>query len=467
MIKKNLWCRGWGWPWILALGLATAGAAYGAGQPGKPEPSRAFVQANATNAFVFGYAADGMMQRMSAEVLDPVTRKAPFNAYYHYENLATPQVAPFRAPNNDTLYSTAWLDLRKEPAILSVPATHGRYYTAHVMDLHSETIANIGQRVYGTDAGQFAIVGPGWAGELPAGIKAVVRSETVFAAVLLRVYVSGPQDVPEVRGLQKRFSIDSLSRSQTGGSALQPAASADLPPYRPQNSSDRFAMLNWILQNNPPRKGEEALMSQFSGIGLGSAEVVQRLVVSPDVMDEAYAGAVSAIKAAGLQSGRMVNGWRIQLQGIGNYGFDYLQRASVWDGGPLANAPEESVYPSAVTDSQGQMLDGSHGVYTIRFDKERIPPVNSFWSLTIYRLQDGMLVENPISRYSIGDRTPGLKYGADGSLTICLKHAKPCNTRDSNWLPAPDGQFYLALRLYGPKDAARSGVWAPPPIQKQ
>lgn len=452
----------------LALCLCTTAALAAAPDDKPADPSRAWVRATATQAFVYGYAANGMMQRLSAEVLDPATRRAPFNTYHHFTALSTPQQSPFRAPNNDTLYSTAWLDLRQEPAILTMPDTAGRYYTAHVMDLHSETLANLGQREHGTRAGTFAIVGPGWKGTLPKGVRAVVHSNTVFATILLRVYVANPQDVPKVTALQQGFGIASLSRFRAGQSGMAAVGpESQFQTYRPRSAADRFVMLDQILNTNPTVPGEAALIDQFAGINLGPGQAVQRLTPDATVLEEAYTDALQALRAAGLRSGRMVNGWRIQLQGIGRYGFDYLQRASVEDGGPLANVPQETVYPSAVTDAQGRMLHGGQGnTYKLRFDKSQLPPVNVFWSLSIYRLQDGMLVDNPIQRYSIGDRTPGLVWGSDGSLTLCVRHATPCADGSSNWLPAPDGPFYMALRLYGPKEDVIAGRWTPPAVER-
>jgi hypothetical protein len=406
-----------------------------------------------------------MLQRLSREVIEPATRKAPLNEYFHFTALATPEVSPFRAPNNDTLYSTAWLDLRKEPAILQMPDTAGRFYTAHLMDMDSDTIANIGQRVYGTKAAAFAVTGPGWEGRLPKGIKATIRCETVFAAVLLRVLVDGPDDVPSVQALQKQFRIASLSRYKNGQTGGGPDALAGLKPYSPVTPEDHFRGLDRILRSEPVRPGEQAVIDQFANIGIGPGKVAQPMPAGADILDRAYAEALAIANAAGVTSGKMVNGWRVMLEGIGNYGFDYVQRAAVWVGGPLANVPEESLYPSAVLDARGHTLDGAKNRYVVRFSRAQIPPVNAFWSLTMYRLDDGNLVRNPIDRYSIGNRTRGVQYGSDGSLTIYVQHESPGKDRESNWLPAPDGPFYMTLRLYGPKPSAISGEWKPPAIE--
>ena len=446
---------------LSAILLCSWGATLVFGAERSTEQSVAY--AAALEAAIYGLPIEGMMLRLSDEVLDPATRKAPFNAYYHYTALATPQVSPFRAPNNDTLYSTAWLDLRQEPVILEMPDTGGRYYTAHIMDLTTETIANIGQRIYGTQAAAFAIVGPGWKGEVPSGIQATITSHTVFANVLLRNLVDGPQDVASVNELQKRFKIRPLSEF-LGKAAAQ---GASLEPIQARNPQERLALLDRALKMNPIRPGEDSLLGLFAGIGVGPAKVVQTITPEPELVDRAYDDAKVAIHSAGLKSGRFGNGWRLMLDGMGTYGFDYLQRAAVWAGGPLANVPEESFYPSAVTDAEGKPLDGSQ-TYEIRFAAGELPPANAFWSLTMYRMGDGNLVANPIDRYSIGNRTKGLELGGDGSLTLNVQSKAPAQlSQQANWLPAPEGPFYMVLRIYGPKPEAISGAWLPPPIVRK
>ena len=450
----------------LALVVATSSASWAQPTSTGTKGDEALVYAVAFQAAVYGLPIEGMMERLSQEVLAPETRKAGFNVYYHYTALSTPQVSPFRAPNNDTLYSTAWLDLRKEPVILEMPNTNGRYYTAHVMDLTTETIANIGQRLNGTDAGAFAVVGPGWTGELPKDIKARVDSNTVFANVLLRTLVEGPDDVPAVNALQKQFRIRTLSQFRQGG---EPSALdiAGFEPFSARSPTERLRLLDRALRMNPIRSGEDGVMSVLASIGVGPANVLHRYAPQPTVVDRAYADAQVAIEQAGLKIGTFSNGWRVLRDGMGTYGFDYLQRAAVWAGGPLANVPEESFYPSGVTDATGAPLDGSKS-YQIRFAPGQLPPVNAFWSLTMYRMSDGNLVENPISRYSIGNRTRGLQTGQDGSLTLYVQMAPPSDPEQkANWLPAPAAPFYMVLRMYGPKPEVLTGKWALPRIERR
>ena len=236
---------------VLALTLIAWTLGQTGGLHAETAADAALVQSTAFQAAIYGYPLLGMYRRMSEEVLDPATRKAPLDAYFHWTELATPDASPFPARNNDTLYSTAWLDLRREPAILTMPDTKGRYYTAHIMDMTTETIANIGQRLNGTEEGSFAVVGPGWHGDLPPGIKGVVHCETAFAYVLLRVLVDGPEDVANVTALQKQYSIASLSNYLTG---KRGASETDaFPPYRASTAAERVAMLNTIIRASPVR----------------------------------------------------------------------------------------------------------------------------------------------------------------------------------------------------------------------
>ena len=428
-----------------------------------PQADPALVEATAFQATIYGYPLLGMYQRLSEEVLDPVTRKAPFDAYLHWTELATPEASPFPAPNNDTLYSTAWLDLRREPAILSMPDTKGRYYTAHIMDMTTETIGNIGQRLYGTGEGTFAVVGPGWHGDLPAGIKAVIHCETSFAYVLLRVLLDGPEDVPNVTALQKQYAIASLSRYSAG---LEGAGETEpFPLYHAATASGRMAMLNTIMRASPVRVEDKGMVASFAPIGVGPFKSSLRVDASEALLAEAEASARALIASVGARTGGFVNGWRMPPEAIGKYGIDYLQRASVWDGGPLANVPEESFYPVALLDSAGQPLNGATGRYILRFADSSLPPARAFWSLTMYGLDDKQLVPNPIRRYSIGNRTGGLERGPDGSLTIAIQTDAPGQEK-VNWLPAPKAPFYMVLRLYGPSQEALSGKWTPPAVER-
>jgi hypothetical protein len=405
-----------------------------------------------------------MYRRLSEEVLDPKTRKAGFNAFAHTSELSSPTLALFPAPNVDTVYSTAWLDVRSEPAILSTPDTAGRYWTAQVLDFDSNTITNFGARLDGTKAGTFAVVGPGWSGKLPEGITRSVQSPTGFVAVLLRVLVNGPDDLPAAVGFQKQFTLAALSRHTQAQTGPASEVIEGIPIYEADTPAERLAVLDRLLKLNPVRPGEEALMSQFATIGVGPGTVLLPTRPSEETLQRAFEDANTIANDAGPRSGVKRNGWLAVPKGMGTYGFDFLQRAAVWRGGALAQLPQEAFYPSVLEDSDGRPLDGSKGRYTIHFPAGQLPPTRFFWSITMYDLNDFNLVENPIKRYSIGDRTSGLKYGKDGSLTLYVQKDSPGKARESNWLPAPDRPFYMTMRLYGASDEALDGRWKMPTV---
>lgn len=443
------------------LAVSTAAVA----QVAPPHPSDpALAKATAFQATIFGYPLQGMYRRLTEEVLTPATRKAPFNAWFHYRALATPEVSPFPAPNNDTLYSTAWLDLRNGPAILSTPDTGGRFYVIQVLDMATETIANIGQRLNGVEAGEFAVVGPDWKGELPPGLKGVVRSQTNFAYALLRILVDGPSDVATVNALQDRFSIASLTRRVAGRSGIDDGE--PVPPWRGDTAAERFRMLDRVIRMSPVLTRDEGMVASFAPIGVGPFEPALRLSPAPETLETAEREAHASIASIGARTGRFVHGWRLAPDAIGRYGVDYLQRASVWDGGPLANVVEESFYPTALLDQNNRPLDGKAGRYVLRFPAGGLPPVKAFWSLTMYKLGDKYLTANPIRRYSVGNRTAGLVFGADGSLTVPIQAEAPTGADAANWLPAPREPFYMVLRLYGPEAAALDGRWTPPVVER-
>jgi hypothetical protein len=227
-----------------------------------------------------------------------------------------------------------------------------------------------------------------------------------------------------------------------------------------------MAMLDTIIRASPVRAVDRGMVASFAPIGVGPFKSSLTVRASEPLLAEAEGNARALIASAGPRTGGFVNGWRMPPDAIGKYGVDYLQRASVWDGGPLANIPEESFYPVALLDGAGQPLNGSTGRYVLRFPDGGLPPARAFWSLTMYRLDDKQLAPNPIRRYSIGNRTRGLERGPDGSLTIAIQPDPPQGKEAANWLPAPRAPFYMVLRLYGPSQDALSGTWTPPPVER-
>jgi hypothetical protein len=321
----------------------------------------------------------------------------------------------------------------------------------------------------GIGEGNYAIVGPDWNGSLPDRVKAI-KSPTNTVWIIGRILVNGPTDVSNVTALQDQLTLTPLSQfekpSGTGGTQARPYSDKLQPSGNAREDVKFFEELRVALKNNPPSKGEEALMATFNRIGLGRNETPYAGNMDPAVVE----GLVQAIPvgkqivtdALMNMKGSDNNGWTYRTD-IGAYSYDYLTRAAVAEGGLGANLPEEAVYPKAQADSDGKPLNGADK-YVIHFTAGKMPPVDAFWSLTLYNASTFMLVANPIDRYAIGDRTQGLKYNADGSLDIYIQHDAPLER--SNWLPAPEGDFYLILRIYQPKPQVLNGTYQIPPVKK-
>lgn len=418
-------------------------------------------------AYIYGLAPVIMQRTEHAMTTIQGPGSAPVNHFGHVRHLGTPNDTIIVTPNTDTLYSSAWLELDDGPMVLHVPNTRGRYYVMQMLDAYTNTFATIGKRTTGTKEGDYVIVGPDWNGTLPANVREI-QSPTNTVWIIGRILVNGTDDVANVTALQDKLKLTPLSQYGKPENEITLPA----PPARSQPSTsvqDRlkfFEELRVALKNNPPPKGEDALMAVFSRIGLG----MNKTPYGGDLDPEAAAGLAQAIPAGDQivsdvwkdLKGNDVNGWAFMTD-IGTYGYDYLTRAAVAVGGLGANVPQESVYPKAQTDSDGKQLSGT-GKYLIHFPAGKLPPVDAFWSLTVYNATNYMLVPNLIDRYAIGDRTKGLKYNEDGSLDIYIQHDPPIEK--SNWLPTPNGDFYLIMRMYQPKPEVLNGIYHLPPVKK-
>ena len=385
---------------------------------------------------------------------------APVNDYYRFRELLTPTTqGNLRAPNADTLYLNAWLDLREGPVVLRVPDTADRYYTLALMDLYSLPV-HIGRRTTGTRAGRFALVPPGWQGKLPRGVKAFpVATSRLW--VLGRLLVNGPDDLAAANTLLDGFTIETLD----GKPAARTLHTPPVAPLRPHGTLHFFQMLNEALRSLPVPPAEAALLTQFDRYGFGPATRFAPESLPAEAREglacaASHGGAV--IAATGFRPTSVGNGW-ILAANIAQPGFDYALRAAVARGGYI-NDPAEAMYPAAATDASGARLDGTHR-YRLRFAPGTLPPVEAFWSITPYESSGFKLVENPLGRYAIGDRTPGLRYAADGSLDIILAASAPPEGT-ANWLPIPAGPFHLVARLYQPRAAALQGAWTMPSVEK-
>ena len=420
-----------------------------------------------TLAYLYGYPIVDMHKQMHNETHRISAEQqvyAPVNRLYRYPEIVGPDTAGnLRAPNNDTLYYSGWFDISAEPLIIHTPDTAGRYFTIAVTNLYAE-VEHIGRRTTGTSEAYFALVAPGWKGTLPDGVKAIsVESEQGW--LLGRMLVEGPDDFSQAMALVNNIWLAPLSEF-TPGQRPSRIAEVSAQAIDPISSLDFFKVMNTSLKRLPERPAEQALMYQFDLIGVGRNSEFSPTQLSPGALrglQRAVEDGEAIVQAATQRTIPDYNGWMISKK-IGRYGFSYMHRASVARGG-YGNLPEESLYPAMVFDPDGELLDGSQA-YQLHFKAGELPPVDGFWSLAAYRLSDMQLEDNDIERYSIGDRTTGITYNSDGSLTLTLQHKKPTDPT-ANWLPVPKGMFMIVMRLYEPSPAALGNDYLLPKLEKR
>jgi hypothetical protein len=389
--------------------------------------------------------------------------QAPLNFFYVFPGLVTPSTqGNLRAPNNDTIYLSGWFEFGSEPVIVHVPDTADRYYTLAIMDFWSEA-QHIGRRTTGTKEGSFALVDPGWQGELPAGV-ARVDVATPKAWVLGRVLVDGPEDLARVQPLLPEFWAAPLSKWNRGERPVAPAMPSAAPRVFPEGL-DYFAVMNRELRAMPRKPEEAALLGLFDQVGIGPSAAFDPAALSEETRRGLLRGLEAGralLAAAGQRSQPNThNGWIIPLK-LGVFGDDYLMRAANVAGG-YSNRPEETIYAAKSFSDEGGFIDGSR-THRLHFPKGELPPVGAFWSLSVYDLRTRLFVENEIQRYSIGDRTRGLRYAEDGSLDLWLAPSEPA-AGPSNWLPTPSGPILLIVRLYEPDPRIRDGRYKLPRLE--
>ncbi|MDS4071187.1 MAG: DUF1254 domain-containing protein [Candidatus Competibacter sp.] len=402
--------------------------------------------------------------------------KAPFNQIFNEARVFTYKDTAIITPNSDTPYSLLWMDLRAEPLVLSVPAVDKkRYYSVMLTDGNTFNYGYIGSRATGNDAGDYLVVGPNWKGETPAGIKKVFRSTTDFSLAAYRTQLIDPEDMPNVEKVQAGYKAQPLSAYLK--QPPPPAAPAiDFPKIdKEMVKTNFFEYLDFALQFAPAGPEEEAIRAKLASIGIGPGKKFN----FKDLSLEHKAAILLAMKEGDskvekyLEAGQKdINGWKVgSLFGDrAFYNGDWLKRAAAAKGGIYGNDAVEAMYPLTKTLANGDVLDGSKHNYTLTFAKDQFPPVNAFWSVTMYDGKTQFLIKNPINRYLINSpMLPGMK-NADGSLTLYIQKDSPGADKESNWLPAPNGPIYLVMRLYWPKTEPPSilppgeGTWQPPAI---
>ena len=405
--------------------------------------------------------------------------KAPFNHIKNEPRVFTYKDTAVITPNSDTPYSFAWLDLRAEPIVLSVPAVEKpRYYSVMLEDGNTFIYGYIGSRATGFEAGDYMVIGPEWKGETPAGIKKVFRSTTQFSLVGYRTQLFNPEDMPNVEKIQAGYKVKPLS-AYLGKSAPPAAPAINFPKITKEMvKTNFFQYLDFLLQFAPAGPEEKDIRAKLARIGVGAGKTFHFDDLSLEHKLEVGLGMKDGdarIKEYLTTKLIELNGW-----GISNYfgdrkfyDGDWLKRAAGAAAGIYGNESIEAAYPITRKDVNGEPLDGNKHKYTLTFPAGQLPPVNAFWSVTMYDGKTQFLIKNRINRYLINSpMLPDMKKNADGSLTIYIQHESPGADKESNWLPAPDGPIYLAMRLYWPKTTPPSilpvgqGTWKPPGIVK-
>jgi len=422
-------------------------------------------QTLAKEAYVYGFPIVENYKTMYAYAIAKAGEqyKAPLNTLKNEADVFTPADTTVVTPNSDTPYSFLWMDLRAEPLVLGVPEIEkSRYYSIQLIDLYTFNFDYIGSRATGNGGGHYLITGPNWKGDKPKGVDKVIHCETEFALALYRTQLFGPDDLDHVRNIQSRYTVQTLSDFQ-GKPAPTAAPGIEFPPIDPESAKGLafFAHLDFMLQFCPTDPSESELMARFARIGVGSNATFDASKLSPEIqtalrngMADGQAALAALVPKANSAD---IFGTRTYLQN------DYLKRAVAAKVDLYGNSKEEALYPLYLTDAEGKPLDATQNKYVISFAADQLPPVNAFWSITMYDGKSQALVSNPIHRYLINSpMLDDLKRNADGGLTLFIQHESPGEDKEANWLPAPKGQFYMVMRLYWPKPDALNGTWTPP-----
>lgn len=399
--------------------------------------------------------------------------KGPYNQIHNIPRVYTPDDKAIQSANSDTPYSWVPLDLRTEPIVVTVPPIEKeRYWSLQLIDLYTHNFDYLGSRATGNDGGSFAIAGPDWQGETPAGIKKVIRCETQIASSQFRTQLYDPSDLEKVKQIQQQYRVQPLS-AFLGQPAPTAAPAIDFPkpltPEAQRTSIEFFNLLNFYLQFCPTHPSEVELIERFARINIGAGKDFTA-ALSPEMKKAVENGIADAWqefdenKKANVDTGKIT-----AADGFGTREFlqnNYLFRMTSAALGIYGNSKEEALYPAYYMDSEGQKLNGANR-YTVRFEPGQLPPANAFWSITMYELPASLLVANPIDRYLINSpMLPHLKRDDDQGITLYIQNESPGQNKESNWLPAPTGPFWVTVRLYWPKAEALNGTWKLPPMQR-
>jgi hypothetical protein len=431
----------------------------------------------AKEAYIYGYPmVDGYRINYAFWLLPGNPQyKGPLNRLVSMARLFTPEDTAVQTPNSDTPYSFFCADLRAEPIVLTVPEIEKeRYYSIQLVDLYTHNFAYIGSRATGNDAGSYLLTGPGWNGVKPAGIKDVISCETDLVLAIYRTQLFNPGDIDAVKKIQAGYGMQPLSKFLGQPTPPPPPALDYIRPYAPgeqKTSLELFSVLNFILKLCPTVPSETELMERFATIGVGAGKIFDASKFTPEVMQAVEQGVVDAwrefddFKRTEIDTGKVTSG-----DAFGTREFlknNYLYRMAAAIVGIYGNSKAEAMYPIYTVDAAGGPLNASTHGYTLRFAPGKLPPVHAFWSVTMYDVPAQLLVANPLNRYLLNSgMLPSLKLDADGGLTLLIQSDSPGTDKEANWLPSPKGNFFMAMRLYWPKDEALEGKWTAPPLNR-
>jgi hypothetical protein len=396
--------------------------------------------------------------------------QGPMNTFVSLAAFPPADMKAVVRPNFDTLYSSAWLDLTEEPMIISVPDTHGRYYLLPMLDMWTDVFASPGWRTTGTQAAIYAVVPPGWGKEVPTGLMRI-DAPTPYVWIIGRTKTDGPSDYAAVHQVQAGYKIAPLSQLGLTVKPVTGVVEAGIDMTTPPKvqvdtmpAAKFFAYAAEIFRLQPPHITDQPILAQMRRIGIERGRSFDIDEVDPAIKAGLTTAPADALKLMAWKVptvARIENGWSMNTDTMGVYGNYYLKRAIVTQLGLGANLPEDAIYPLSVTDDMGKPLNGD-SAYVLHFGKSTMPPVNAFWSITLYD-GDGFQVPNSLNRFAFSSWMP-FKYDPDGSLVLYFQNTSPGADKEANWLPAPRGAFNLTMRLYAPRDDALTGKWKPPTV---
>jgi hypothetical protein len=455
---------------LLALAVVPALTFTARAEDITPDEARAI----AKKAYIYGFPLVDNYRVEHSYFVDSKSPnfKAPWNHLKNIPRVFTPADTAVQTPNSDTPYSWMGLDLRAEPIVLTLPPIEkDRYFSVQFTDAYTFNFDYLGTRTTGNEGGVYAVAGPNWKGETPKGVKKVLRSETDLILVVYRTQLFNPGDINNVKKIQAGYKVEPLS-AFLGTTAPEAAPAIDfikpLTPETQKTSLEFFNILNFVLRYCPTDPSEVELMKRFAKIGVGAGLTFDASKLSPEIKTAieqgradayaAFAGGVKQLDDGTVTSGDLF-GTREAMKN--NYLYRWLGTIGIY-----GNSKQEAMYPIYRIDSDGQKLSGANR-YSIRFAPGQLPPVNAFWSLTMYELPQSLLVANPLNRYLLNSpMLPQFKKDADGGLTLLIQNESPGKEKEANWLPAPKGPFAMYMRLYWPKEEALDGKWTAPPLKK-